>query len=119
MTMQQIFVPILIVTAAFAQQPDNTGKNKRDRDGSTMTAEKQGSSKADLDLVAAIRRSITQDKTLSTNAHNVKVIVNGGFVWLRGPIPNEAEKDRVIAIAKKFAGDENVTSFLEVMKGEK
>ena len=119
MTMKQIVISILIAAAAVAQQPDNTGKNKRDRDGSTMTAEKQGSSKADTDLVAAIRRSITQDKTLSTNAHNVKVVVNGGFVWLRGPIPSEAEKDRVVAIAKKLAGDENVTSFLEVMKGDK
>ncbi len=117
--MKQIVLSILIATAVAAQQPDNTERNKRDRDGTTMTAEKQGSSKADMDLVAKIRRSITQDKTLSTTAQNVKIIVNEGHVWLRGPVPTEAERDRVVALAKKIANDQNVTSFLEVLKGGK
>ncbi len=119
MAMKHIAFSLLIATIGWAQQPDNTERNKRDRDGTTMTAEKQGNSKADTDLVAKIRRSITKDKTLSTTAQNVKIIVNEGHVWLRGPVPSEAERDRVIELAKQNSNEKAVTSFLEVVKGDK
>ena len=119
MAMKQVVLSLLIATIASAQQPDNTERNKRDRDGTTMTAEKQGNSKADMDLLARIRRSITKDKTLSTTAHNVKIIVNEGHVWLRGPVPSEAERDRITALARQNTNGQNITSLLEVIKGEK
>lgn len=115
--MQRILLAFLIAAAALAQQPDNTALNKRDREGNTMTAEKQGNNKADTELVARIRRAITRDEGFSTAAKNIKVVVNNGQVWLRGPVPTESEKERLISFAKAIAGDQNVTSHLEV-KGE-
>jgi len=117
--MKHVVYSILFAAAVWAQQPDNTERNKRDRDGTTMTAEKQGNSKADTDLVARIRRSLTKDKTLSTTAKNIKIVVNEGHVWLRGPVPSETEKDRIIALAKQNTNEQNITSSLEVIKGEK
>lgn len=117
--LKPVFLSLAIgITLLAGQQPDNTEKNKRDRQGNTMTAEKQGNSKADVDLLARIRRAITKDGSLSTNAHNVKIVVNDGQVWLRGPVATAAERDQVVAMAKQLAGENNVRNFLEV-KGEK
>ena len=84
-----------------------------------MTAEKQGNSKGDLDLLAKIRREVNKDKGLSTNAHNVKIVVNAGRVWLRGPVATEAEKERIGSLAKHAARDGAVNNELEVSQGEK
>ncbi len=118
MVMHQLALTLFIATALPAYQADNTERNKRDQDGTTMTAEKQGNSKPDVELAAKIRRSIVKDKSLSTTAHNIKVIVNEGKVWLRGPVKTEIEKDRIVELAKKSAGDQNVTNLLEVSKGD-
>ena len=116
---KQVFLSLLIASAVTAFQADNTERNKRDRDGATMTAEKQGSGKEDIQLAARIRRAVLKDKSLSTNAHNVKIVVNEGQIWLRGPVSTEAEKDRVLALAKENAAGKTVKDFLEIAKGEK
>ena len=120
MVIQQVFLALALATAVLAFQPDNTERNKRDRAGATTkTAQQQGNNKEDLDMVATIRRAIRKDGTLSTNAQNVKIIVDRGHVWLRGPVANEAEMNKVLALAKQSAGEKNVTSQMEVIKGEK
>ena len=117
---KRVFLSIALATVLSAwQQPDNTEKNKRDREGTTMTAEKQGNSKSDIDLLARIRRAITKDASMSTSARNVKIVVNGGQVWLRGPVTTETEKEQIGAAAKQLAGDANVNNLLEVSKGDK
>jgi hyperosmotically inducible protein len=80
-----------------AVQPaaDNTAMNKRDRDGANPTADQQKNDKSDLDLTAEIRRAIVKDKSLSTNGHNVKIIVKDGDVTLRGPVASREEKAAV------------------------
>ena len=120
MFIRQFVLSALVVWSVSAYQaPDNTDKNKRDREGTTMTAEKQGNSKGDLDLLAKIRREVNKDKGLSTNAHNVKIVVNAGRVWLRGPVATEAEKERIGSLAKHAARDGAVNNELEVSQGEK
>src|SRR5512138_3627387 len=71
------------------QKPDNTGVNKRDRDSGALTAGKQTNNPADRRLVRQIRRDIVKDKSLSTYAHNVKIITENGAVTLRGPVRSE------------------------------
>src|SRR6185295_17520232 len=86
---------VLGTVPAVAGQPDadNTGKNVRDRDDdATLTPPDQGGSAADRELTAEIRRSIVKDDSLSTNAHNVKIMTNDGVVTLRGPVKSVAEK---------------------------
>jgi hypothetical protein len=75
--------------------PDNTGTNKRDRDPKEITADQQKSDKSDIQVTAEIRRAIMKDKTLSVNAHNIKIIVQQGHVTLKGPVSSNAEKATV------------------------
>jgi hyperosmotically inducible periplasmic protein len=95
-------------------QPDNTGSNKCDRATGAPTADQQSNDKADLERSQQIRRAITSDKTLSTYAHNIKVITKNGKVTLRGPVRDEAEKAAVEAKATSIAGAANVVSEVTV-----
>jgi hyperosmotically inducible periplasmic protein len=103
-----------IVAVAAADQADNTGKNVRDRGGETVTPMDQGGSAADRELTANIRKAIVDDGSLSTNAHNVKVITVDGVVTLRGPVKTPAEKAAVAAKAAKAKGVKRVDNELEV-----
>ena len=99
--------------AADATDPENTAKNQRDKDGTTLTASDQGGSEADRQITATIRKAIVDDDRLSLNAHNVKIITVGGVVTLRGPVDTSAEKATVEAKAKAAAGVTRVDSQLE------
>ncbi len=89
---------------AFGQEPDNTRTNKRDRNAGEPTADQQKSNATDRDLTKKIRQSIMADKTLSTYAHNVKVISQNGTVTLKGPVRSEEEKKAIMAKATEVAG---------------
>jgi hyperosmotically inducible protein len=93
--------------------PDNTGTNKQ----SGPTADQQSQTKADLALVQKIRQAIIKNKTLSTDAHNCKVITQDGAVTLRGPVNSAKEKDTVGRIALSIAGAGKVTNELVVKAG--
>jgi len=98
-----------------AQQPaDNTATNKRDRNQSEATADQQKNNKSDRELARQVRRALVKDKSLSTNAHNVKVIVQNGAVTLKGPVQSDQEKQEVEAKAAEIAGSTNIHSELDV-----
>src|SRR5207237_41647 len=61
-----------VLTYAQTPQPDNTKVNQRDRSAAEPTADQQKMNSSDQKLTAEIRKSIVGDKTLSTNAHNIK-----------------------------------------------
>ena len=105
-------------TAATPSQtaPDNTGRNVRDRGGDTVTPGDQANNKADLNLTQQIRKAIMADKSLSTNAKNVKIITANGIVTLRGPVNTPQEKATIEAKAQNIAGANNVDSQLEVIR---
>ena len=97
-----------------AVEPDNTGRNVRDRNDATKTAEDQSENEADRTITQNIRKAITSDDSLSTNAKNVKIITNDGTVTLRGPVKNEQEKTAIEAKAKQVAGVKSVDNQLEI-----
>lgn len=74
----------------------------------------ESSAKADRELTAKIRDSIFSDKSLSTSAHNVKIITRGGDITLRGKVATEAEKQSIEAKATALAGTGKVTNDLVV-----
>lgn len=90
--------------------PDNTKVNKQPG----PTADQQSQAKADLTLAKQIRSAIVKDKTLSTTAHNCKVIVDKGAVTLRGPVNSTKEKSTIDDIAVKIAGPGKVTNELTI-----
>jgi hyperosmotically inducible periplasmic protein len=97
-----------------AVEPDNTGRNVRDRGGETKTPGDQSESEADRTITQNIRKALTADDSLSTNAKNVKIITNDGTVTLRGPVKSEKEKSDIEAKAKQVAGVKQVDNQLEV-----
>jgi hyperosmotically inducible periplasmic protein len=90
--------------------PDNTKRNK----DQSATADQQKMSPADRETTQKIRKAIMDDKSLSTYAHNIKVITRNGKVTLRGPVRSEDEKHAIEAKAADVAGAENVTNDLEI-----
>ena len=99
-----------------AQQPapDNSKTNQRDRDKAAATADRQKTSAEDQELTRKIRAAVTADKSLSTYAHNVKIITREGIVTLKGPVRSSEEKNAVLSKAREIAGEGNVTDKMDV-----
>jgi hyperosmotically inducible periplasmic protein len=93
---------------------DNSKVNQRDRNTPEPTADQQRNAKSDREMTRKVRRALTQDKSLSIYAHNVKIITQNGMVTLKGPVRSEQEKKAVETKATEVAGDNNVTSNLDV-----
>jgi hyperosmotically inducible protein len=98
-----------------ATQPDNTKINERDRDPNQPTADRQKNDRSDRMLTKNIRRSIMADRSLSTNAHNLKIISQNGTVTVKGPVNSDDERRAVIAKAVAVAGSaDKVTDQISV-----
>src|SRR6202166_3244318 len=101
-------------TQQAAPAADNTKVNERDRSQNEPTADQQKDSRSDDDITQQIRQSIMKDKSLSTYAHNVKIVTQSGQVTLKGPVRSEDEKRTVEAKAAEIAGENKVTSQLDI-----
>ena len=93
---------------------DNTARNARDRQAKTLTPLDQSEKASDLEVTQRIRKALMRDKTLSTNAKNVKIITIDGEVTLRGPVKSETERTKIVARAKRIAGAHKVDDQLEI-----
>jgi len=94
---------------------DNSKVNQQDRSTAEPTADQQKNNKTDLEITRDIRRSLMNDKSLSTYAHNVKIITQHGKVTLKGPVRSDDEKDSVEAKAVQVAGRANVNDQMTVV----
>jgi len=101
------------VSQSTAVEPDNSGRNVRDRNNATQTAGDQSENEADRTITQSLRKAITDDDSLSTNGKNVKVVTIDGTVTLRGPVKSEKEKADIGAKAKQIAGVKKVDNQLE------
>lgn len=98
-------------------RPDNTGVNKRDASGETKTPMDQSNAQSDLDITAAVRKAIVDDRSMSMNAQNCKIITDKGVVTLRGVVDTEAERDAIGMKAGAVPGVVRVENLLEVKVG--
>jgi osmotically-inducible protein OsmY len=55
-----------------------------------------------------------KDKSLSTYAHNIKIVTKDGQVTLKGPVRSEDEKKAIEAKAAEVARNGKVTSELNI-----
>jgi osmotically-inducible protein OsmY len=96
---------------------DNTARNDQKAPeglASADTALDQGETEEDIRITSSIRKSVVSDKSLSTNAHNIKIITAAGKVTLRGPVKSEHEKSKLEGYAKLTRGVDRVDNMLEV-----
>jgi hyperosmotically inducible protein len=115
---------LLIAGSAYAQNQatppavgaaaDNTSVNKRDQGHDTAMPTDQPNNKADIAFAANVRSAIVKDKSLSTKAHNVKLVASAGTVVLRGPVTSADEKTKVEAIVSAVAGVKRVDNQLDI-----
>ena len=106
-------------SASAQTPPDNTKANSADRAKNSVTADQQKNTVADRELTQHIRQALTADKSLSTYAHNVKVIAQGGQVTLKGPVRSDAEKQSVEAKAVEVAGIGHVKNEMSIAPARK
>ena len=97
-----------------AAPADNTTVNQRDRNPNEPTADLQKNNPSDRDITQQIRRAIMKDKSLSSYAHNVKIITQNGQVTLKGPVRSDEEKGAIEAKATEIVGENKVTSELDI-----
>jgi hyperosmotically inducible protein len=100
--------------APVPSESDNTAVNKVDRNPSEPTADQGGNKKTDIETTRSIRKAIVADGSLSTYAHNVKIIAQDGRVTLKGTVHTESEKEKIAAKATAIAGAENVVNKINV-----
>jgi len=115
--LQTVAVCTLTVLPAAAQTPaDNTKVNTRDRAKGAQTADQQKNDVGDRDLTQKIRQAVMDDKSLSSYAHNVKIITQAGHVTLKGPVRSLDEKRAIAAKATEIAGADHVTNQMSVAR---
>jgi hyperosmotically inducible protein len=98
---------------------DNTKTNQRDRAASEPTADQAKNNASDREIMQKIRKSLMDDKSLSTYAHNVKIIAQGGKVTLKGPVRSEDEKRAIEQKAAEIAGGGNITDEITIKPAKK
>ncbi|HTS61320.1 MAG TPA: BON domain-containing protein [Candidatus Acidoferrales bacterium] len=94
--------------------PDNTKTNQRDRSQTEPTADQAKNNPSDRETMQKIRKAVVEDKSLSTYAHNVKIIAQNGKVTLKGPVRSEEEKQSIEQKAADVAGAGNVVNEITV-----
>jgi osmotically-inducible protein OsmY len=102
------------VTSTEAVAPDNTKSNKQDATNRNPTADDQSNNASDLKITQQIRRSVLDDKSLSTYGHNAKIVSVNGMVTLNGVVQTEAEKVSIAAKAAQVVGADHVVNKLEI-----
>jgi hyperosmotically inducible periplasmic protein len=103
------------INATAPDNTDNTKVNKRDRNKAEPTADQQKENKSDRELARNVRRSLVKDKSLSSYAHNIKVVAQDGKVTLKGPVRSAVEKQAIEAKAAEVAGGADmVNSEIEI-----
>lgn len=100
--------------AAQQSPPDNTRVNQRDRSANQPTADQGKNNRSDRDIMKDIRKSVVDDKSLSTYAHNVKIISQNGKVTLKGVCRSDEERRSVRLKAEHVAGEGNVRDDMSV-----
>ena len=113
-----LLVPVMPAGAQTAPDkqsaPDNTKVNQRDRAKGAATADQQKENPADREITQKIRQALMDDKSLSTYAHNVKIITQDGKVTLKGPVRSAEEKKTIEDKATDVAGAGHVVNQISI-----
>jgi osmotically-inducible protein OsmY len=101
------------INIAATSASENTERNARDKDNTTLTPEDQKETKKDIKITSKIRKTVVRDKSLSVDAQNAKIITRNGVVTLRGPVASEVEKMKLQQITQQTKGVVQVDNQLE------
>jgi hyperosmotically inducible protein len=105
---------VLPTPATTTVPPDNSKTNIVDKYNSSGTADAQKQNASDVDLTSRIRKSVMADKSLSTYAHNIKIVTVNGTVTLNGVVRTEQEKSSIDMKAQAIAGSNKVINDIKI-----
>ena len=105
---------LLAVSAGLTLAGPLFGEGNGQANQPPQTASTATENKADRELTKEIRKAIVSDKSLSTQAHNVKILTRDGAVTLKGQVKSDDEKKAVEDKASSVAGNGKVSSELTV-----
>jgi hyperosmotically inducible protein len=108
-----IAAPHVFAQSTSSVAPDNSKSNQVDPSNAGNADTAQTNNAADIDLTKRIRQSVIADKSLSTYAHNIKIVTAKGSVTLNGVVRSEEEKRVIEMKAATIAGKNNVTNELK------
>lgn len=117
-----IAIGFLTICGGAQQTPpaaDNTKVNQRDRNAGEPTADQGKNNANDREIMQKIRKAVMDDKSLSSYAHNVKIISQSGKVTLKGPVRSADEKQSIEQKAVDVAGAGNVTNQITIVPPNK
>ncbi|UYL08042.1 BON domain-containing protein [Bdellovibrio sp. SKB1291214] len=103
-----VFAILLLVESGFAAEA--TQNKAKVADDQAMSEQHE------TDMTRMIRRKIMDDKSLSMNAHNIKIITENNQVVLRGVVENDSERSKVEKIAKSVAKNTSVINNTTIEK---
>lgn len=110
---------VMSINAASAEEApkaDNTAQNKGATQEEAVTAEKQSNEKSDVEALAEVRKTVVENKDLSSNAKNCKILFKKGVVTLRGAVDSAEEKTKVEELVKGCSCVTSVKNMLTVAK---
>jgi hyperosmotically inducible periplasmic protein len=93
---------------------DNTRQNSSDPINKAATADMQKNDQEDLALTRQIRASVMADKSLSTYAHNIKIVSINGNVTLNGVVRSQKERDAIEVKTKTIANNGSIINNLKI-----
>jgi BON domain len=95
------------------QQPDSYSSTPNTQPA-PPTSDKPKVTPSDRAIAQKIRRAIYADKTLSTVARQIKVVVQDGKVTLQGSVRSGEERSTILTKAAAVAGEGNVINKIEI-----
>jgi hypothetical protein len=95
------------------QQPDSYSSTPNTQPA-PPTSDKPKVTPSDRAIAEDIRRAIYPDKTLSTVARQIKVVVQNGKVTLQGSVRSGEERNTIFTKAAAVAGEGNVINKIEI-----
>jgi len=101
-------------SSRFYDQNENNAQASPPHSPTAASADEQAQSTKDRELARKVRRAVVSDKSLSTYAHNIKIIAQNGVITLRGAVRSDNEKRAIAAKATEIAGANNVKDEMTV-----
>jgi hyperosmotically inducible periplasmic protein len=118
-----VLAGVIAAPCAYAQTPStvtpDNAKTNKEVVANSPTADSQTNNAKDLDLTKRIRQSVMADKSLSTYAHNVKIVTRNGSVTLNGVVRSEDERSAIERMAADIAGQDKVSNAMKVAPSNK
>lgn len=112
-----ILVVVIMSTIGLVMAKQTTNVNPRVVSQQTgLTADDQSNKPADVSTLRRIRAELVNDEGLSTKSKNIKIIVLNNGVTLKGSVPNESERARILKHAYVTAPKHRIYNQISVVK---